>query len=111
MIRVRVRCSLSRDRLRDSDAGLRDPGPLRPPLLRGSALNGIVTDGKERTKLQQRSRITSTLQRAAGASACGELGKLGNSPSVSDLHQLRGSGVAPIRDALRRREERRGEKS
>lgn len=45
MILVRVRYSLSRDRLRDSEAGLREPGPLMPPLppLRGSAFNGIVT--------------------------------------------------------------------
>lgn len=45
MILVRVRYSLSRDRLRDKDAGLREPGPvtLLPP--RGSAFTrGMVTD-------------------------------------------------------------------
>lgn len=38
MIRVLVRYSLSLDKLRDSDAGLREPVPPR-----GSAFNGIVT--------------------------------------------------------------------
>lgn len=53
MIRVRVRNSLSRDRLRDSDAGLRDPGPAAAiPLLppRGSAFTGIVRGGGDETE-------------------------------------------------------------
>ena len=50
MILVRVRYSLSRDRLRDSDAGLRDPGPLMAllPPPRGNAFTGIVTEGYDR---------------------------------------------------------------
>lgn len=46
MILVRVRYSLRRERLRDSDAGLREPGPPMPLLLpppRGNAFTGIVT--------------------------------------------------------------------
>lgn len=46
MILVRVRYSLSRDRLRDSDAGLKEPAPPTAllPALRDSAFSGMVTE-------------------------------------------------------------------
>ncbi|KAM3625856.1 uncharacterized protein V6R79_018672 [Siganus canaliculatus] len=65
MILVRVRYSLSRDRLRDSDAGLRDPGPpmlLLPPAPppRGSAFTGIITEGYDYEQRPDRSRTLRT---------------------------------------------------
>lgn len=46
MILVRVRYSLSRDRLRDSDAGLKEPGPPTAllPAPRDSAFSGMVEE-------------------------------------------------------------------
>lgn len=95
MILVRVRYSLSRDRLRDSDAGLREPGPPMPllPPPRGSAFTGIVTEGYDKYGStdegqyhpQTAEPLCVSLQRA---------GTRRSSRSVSDVddfHQLRRS--------------------
>lgn len=107
MILVRVRYSLSRDRLRDSDAGLKDPGPPMPllPPPRGSAFTGIVTEGYDEhssaNEAQEHPQTAESLRLSLRRD-----GKRCESSSVSDVddsHQLRRFGVAPIRAALRRR--------
>lgn len=112
MIRVRVRYSLSRDKLRDSDAGLRDPGPPMPLLPpRGSAFTGIVTqryDQPDERQMQLCPKEDNNIHRSnnnkkTAESAC-LFGAMVNCNSrsmsdVDDLHELR---CSPIRDALRR---------
>lgn len=96
MIRVRVRFSRSRDRLRDSDAGLRDPGPPMPPP-RGSALTGMVTAGSESTKAGDRRRTKASkrgcAERGVAAASSGIRVRGGRAPSIIPR--------APIKDALR----------
>lgn len=68
MILVRVRYSLRRDRLRDSDAGLRDPGAPMPP--RWSAFTGIVTEGYDAHAAAQKGQNTSNKQQACCVCVC-----------------------------------------
>lgn len=112
MILVRVRYSLSRDSLRDSDAGLRDPGPPMPLLPpRGSAFTGIVTEChcsanitvKDNDIHKQQSRCVLPYSALLNWKNSRSV-RCGWCPPIK-MH-----GVAPIRDAPQRMAKERWEK-